>query len=162
MADCSAGSIGPLRKPVALARMAFTPTTLLLCFRRVPKLDRLIRTSGGQKLAICTERQAQNFAGMPFEGGKSLTPGHVPKSDRSILRTGSQRLAVGAEGHRPHICGVSFEGDLCLACSYFPQRDAVVAVARRGQGLDVRTERCRCSVEFIGSFSHARTLAGGH
>ena len=72
----------------------------------VPKLDGLVTTSGGQRLAIGTERHAGDSKFMCLEDSQLAAIGHIPKLDGtvsnsggSVSTSGGQRLAIGTERH---------------------------------------------------------------
>src|SRR5947209_4272291 len=75
-----------------------------------PHHDRLILTSTGQGLSICTEGDTVNRRCMAVEGTHCLAGGQVPHLDRLILTSTGQGLSICTEGDTVNGAFMSCEG----------------------------------------------------
>src|SRR6516225_457582 len=92
-----------------------------------PDPDRLVRTRGGEALAVGAERHAGDAVGMATQREQFLARGGVPDLDRPVIARGSKAPAVGAEGHTVDAGEMPAECQHFLGCSGVPDLDGLVS-----------------------------------
>src|SRR5262249_10769433 len=104
---------------------------LLLLRRRVPDLDGVVRTGGGQAVAVGAERHGEHRFLRFAQRERLLVPGEVPQFHRAILAAGRQPPAVGREGHATHRFAVCLGDQDFLETAPLPHAHRAVVVGRR-------------------------------
>src|SRR5262245_37392638 len=110
----------------------------LLASERIADLDGVVVAGRSESLAVGTEDDARDPAGMPAEADQFLAGLQVP-DDHVLVFTGrGEQLAVRTERDADHLLVVAVKGKEPLAGLRIPERDvAIRSDAARGQTFAV-------------------------